>query len=195
MAIDITTFYKINIVDTCSIWNILSSTKLFAATVGEKCVLSCTQFVLYECLYKPRAVATAQDDELRRRLTRVREDGHFTDYPISIEDLQTVEVLRSRMNLSKGEISSMVFAKKTRQAFLTDDEAARTLARNLLEDRMIQTTPQLFGWLFFLGVLTDTDKDRIIDEHRNLDRPLEKYFNETYYLAMQMKLARQRNCE
>jgi len=188
MAIDVTTFHKINIVDTCSIWNILSSKRLFSAVVREKCVLSCTQFVLYECLYKERKVPTTSDDELKRRLCKARADGHFDKYNIAIEDLQNVEVIRNRMNLAKGEISSMVFAMKTSQAFLTDDQGARQLATILLSHKMIQTTPQLFGWLIFCGILTDSDRDQVISEHKAVDRPLAKYLNQAYYMAMEMRL-------
>ena len=51
----------------------------------------------------------------------------FTAYNITIDDLQEIDVLNSRKKLGKGELSSIVFAKKTRQAFLTDNTRARKL--------------------------------------------------------------------
>ena len=48
----------------------------------------------------------------------------------------------------------------------------------------VQTTPQLFGWLLFEGILADVDKDNVISEHDSLDRPLAKYFEEISEVAL-----------
>jgi hypothetical protein len=53
---------------------------------------------------------------------------------------------------------------------------------------MVQTTPHLFGWLFFSGRLSDGEKSAIIEEHNSLGRPLEKYFEEMYNRALQYRL-------
>lgn len=115
--------------------------------------------------------------------------GKFQSHHISIEDLQDIEVLENRKRLSKGELSSIVFSKKIRQAFLTDDQGARKLAEKMLEKSMVQTTPQLFGWLFYSGYLSDGDKDKIISDHKEFNRPLSQYFNEMYLKALELKLA------
>lgn len=125
-------------------------------------------------------------------MTRLREErkhGKFKDYHIDIEDLQEIEILQNRRNLSKGELSSIVFAKKTRQAFITDDQSARVLAQKILDAKMVQTTPHLFGWLFYSNYLIDSDKDRILNEHSELKRPLAKYFEKMYSKAYELKLA------
>ena len=83
----------------------------------------------------------------------------------------------------------MVFAKKTGQAFITDDQAARKLAVGYLEDDRIQTTPHLFGWLIFSGFLGDSDRDAVIEEHTRLGRPLGKYFDVMYFRALELRLA------
>lgn len=111
------------------------------------------------------------------------------NYHISIEDLQDIEILQKRKNLSKGELSSIVFAKKTRQALLTDDQGARKLAEQVMDKKSVQTTPHLFGWLFYADFLRDGDKDRIIKEHKDFKRPLAKYFSEMYVKALEFKLA------
>jgi len=123
------------------------------------------------------------------RLREERKQGKFRDYHIDIEDLQLIEVLKNRRNLSKGELSSIVFAKKTRQAFLTDDQSARILAQKILDPKMVQTTPHLFGWLFYSDYLIDSDKALIIKEHSELGRPLAKYFEEMYLKAYELKLS------
>ena len=114
--------------------------------------------------------------------------GHFTPYPIAIDDLQDVDLLEKRRRLSKGELSSIVFAKKTRQAFLTDDQKARKLATLLLDADDIQTTPHLFGWLFFDSALTDADKDVVIAQHVSADGKLTPYFNAMYQEALRCRL-------
>ena len=92
------------------------------------------------------------------------------------------------MNLGKGELSSIAFAKRTRQAFLTDDQGARKLATTSLDNCNIQTTPHLFGWLMYQQFLSDSDKDRVIAQHEEFDRPLKKYFEIMYTKALEYRL-------
>ena len=67
-----------------------------------------------------------------------------------IADLQDVEVIENRMRLSRGEISSIVFAKKSQQALMTDDrKAARTSRGTILAAQKVQSTPHLLAWLYF----------------------------------------------
>jgi len=53
-----------------------------------------------------------------------------------------------------------------------------------LPRQFVQTTPHLLGWLFFTNFLSDSDLNPIIDEHKKLNRPLEKYFIEMYKRAL-----------
>jgi predicted nucleic acid-binding protein len=189
MAVDPSVFYTINVVDTCSIWNILSSNLLYNAAMTAKCTFSCTQFVYYECLHKPRQKSSEEDFELQRRYKRERRKGKFSKYHIAIEDLHNIEILERRKKLSKGELSSIIFAKKTQQAFMTDDQGARRLAEQVMDKRKVQTTPHLFGWLIYSDFLSDSDKDQIIKEHKLNGRPLEKHFKKIYLKALELKLA------
>ena len=189
MAVDPRQFYLLNVADTCSIWNILSSKLLYNASISAKCSFSCTAFVYYECLHKPRTYISDKEQELQRRLEQQRKAGQFQIFHIDLDDLNDLEVLEKRSHLSKGELSSMVFARRTQQAFITDDQSARKLASNYLPNDRIQTTPHLFGWLMYSGMLGDSDKDVIIKEHTCFGRPLEKYFNLIYMKALEYKLA------
>ena len=117
-----------------------------------------------------------------------RDNNKFKDYHISIADLQDIDVLQKSKNLSKGELSSIVFAKKIGQGFLTDDQGARKLAERFMTKEKVQTTPQLFGWLYYEERLIDSDKVQIINEHNELNRPLENYFNQVYQQALQLRL-------
>jgi hypothetical protein len=188
MAIDPSHFHTLNVVDTCAIWNVLSSKLLYHTALSAGCVFSCTAFVVYECLSKPRKAITPEDRELQRRLRTEQENGRFQHYHLDIDDLLEVEVLEQRKNLGKGELSSIAFAKRTQQAFHTDDTSARKLASQVMEERRVQTTPHLFGWLYFKHFLGDADKDAIIQEHESLQRPLRPYFEEMYGRALRYRL-------
>jgi hypothetical protein len=189
ITVDITNFYKYNIIDSCAISNILSSKRLYTTAYNAGCRFYCTKYVVYECLYKPSKKDSPTLPEMRIRIKDAMAKGDFIQNSITIEDLQEVEILQKRRKLSKGELSSMVFANKTGQAFLTDDQKARCLASTYMELNKVQTTPQLFGWLFYISVLSDSDKAEIIIEHKKMDRPLEKYFNDIYMWALECRLA------
>ena len=148
MAIDCSQFHLVNVIDTCAIWNVLSSKCLATAAKLARCHFSATRFVYYEALYKPRKAPTNEDVELQDRLRRERATGFFGDCSLDIGDLQEVDILEKRMRVGKGELSSIAFAKKARLAFMTDDQKARRLASAVVGSSRVQTTPHLFGWLF-----------------------------------------------
>ena len=180
MAVDVTHFHPYNITDTCSVWNILSSSTLYEAALSAKCYFACTAYVSYECLVKPRKMPTNADNILRERLVQQRHLGRFTEFHLTLEELEDVAVLERRQKLAKGELSSIAFARKNRQAVLTDDRKARRLADEVCDRGMVQTTPQLVGWLFFSAQLLDSDLNTLLKEHREVNRPLAKYFEEMY---------------
>jgi hypothetical protein len=188
MPIDPSQFHRLNVVDTCAVWNILSLELFYRTALQAGCSFCCTTFVEYEGLHKPRTKPSEHDDELQRRLKRAQEGGSFTAHPLDIADLQDVMLLESRKRLSKGELSSIAFARRTRQAFLTDDRGARKLAEGVMDRGMVQTTPHLFGWLFFTQRLSDGDKDAVIEAHESMNGPLREYFEEMYMEALRCRL-------
>jgi hypothetical protein len=129
-----------------------------------------------------------EDEELQNRLRIARGNGQFRSYHLEIDDLLEVEILEKRKNLGKGELSSIAFAKRTQQAFHTDDQKARRLASGVLGERRVQTTPHLFGWLYFRGWLSDSDKEAIIKDHEDLQRPLGPHFEELCQRALSYRL-------
>ena len=188
MPIDPSSFHRQNVADTCAIWNVLSSKTLYYASCSAGCSFCCTRFVNYECLHKPRKNVSSADEELQRRLQEEQALGNFAPYNLDVQDLQEIAIIEKRMRLSKGELSSIAFAQKTRQAFLTDDQKARKLASGIIEPAMVQTTPHLFGWLHFHWHLTDGDKDAVIAEHESLKRPLAGQFECMYQEALRYRL-------
>jgi len=125
---------------------------------------------------------------LKEKLIVENSANRIVQYNLEISDLQQVDLLSQRHRLSKGELTSIAFAIKTNQAFLTDDQKARKLACDVLERSRVQTTPHLFGWLIFSNHLNDGDKDEVIQQHTALNRPLKKYFEEAYLLALHARL-------
>ncbi|YAF98359.1 MAG: hypothetical protein AB3A66_12185 [Nodularia sp. CChRGM 3473] len=188
MAIDPSNFHKYNVIDSCAIWNILSSRLLYTTANNAGCIFCCTYFVYYECLHKPRKNPKQAEIELQNRFRQEYEEGKFKYYHLTIEDLQDVEILQSRKKKDKGELASIAFAKKINQAFLTDDQGARKLAAQSINNKMIQTTPHLLAWLIFINYLSDTDLQPIINEHKKYDRPLEKYFLNAYKIVLDYRL-------
>jgi hypothetical protein len=188
MAIDPSKFHLVNVADTCSVWNVLSSVALHSAAKEARCEFCITSFVRYECLTKPRKkTPTAAETELMRRLTQEQGRGGFAAYSCDIGDLQAIQLLESRKRLGKGELSSIAFAMKIGQAVITDDRKARKLAE-VSGHTHIQTTPHLFSWLIFKGRLGDSDKGTVIAQHRAMDRPLAPHFEAAYEMALQCRL-------
>lgn len=188
MAIDCSRFHLINVIDTCAIWNVLSSQRLIAAAKAAKCNFSVTTFVFYEALQKPRTAPTREDIELQSRLRKERAAGFFYDCSLDIGDLQQVDILEKRMRVGKGELSSLAFAKKAGLAFMTDDQRARRLGSGVIGDNRVQTTPHLFGWLLFVDRLNDSDKIDVIKEHERFGGPLRPYFETMYQEALRCRL-------
>ena len=180
-------FEKLNVVDACAIWNIISTQLLRTTAYSAGCYFCCTDFVYYECLYKPRTIGKPEDIALQDLLKQEMKSGKFKNYHLDIEDLQEIDVLQKRKNLGKGELASIAYAKKTRQAFLTDDRGARNLAEEVLTHDMVQTTTHLLGWLFFESYLSDGDLNQVIDQHKEYNGKLEKYFRVMYERALDFR--------
>lgn len=190
MQINFTHFHKHNVIDTCAIWNTLASRIFYSTIQSAGCHFCCTQFVVYECLYKPRSrKITAEEEELRNRFRKEYDRQTIKNYKITIQDLQTVELLANRKKIGKGELSSIAFAIQTGQAFLSDDKGAIKLALSEIDSAMVQSTSHLFGWLFFMGYLVDHHKEQIVSELESFGRYIRNHYEEAYSHALEIKLA------
>lgn len=179
---------KAVVMDTCAVWNVLSSTLLHRTCVAMGFEFALTDFVLYECLHKPRKQRKAADEGLQERLRAARARKQFKSYSLSLDDLLEVTVLEQRKRLSKGELAAIAFAKRVNLTFQTDDQGARKLATATLTIDRVQTTPHVLGWLFFEGRLSDGDLSGIVEEHESFERPLRRFFEEMYGEAMRCRL-------
>lgn len=189
ISVNVSAFQLLNVADSCAIWNLLSSARLYSSARNAHCHFCCTSFVKYECLVKPRSVLKAYDQAIQQIFRTENSNGRFDDFPLEIDDLRQVEILRRRRNLSMGELSSIAFALKTDQAFYTDDQKARTLAADIIGKDRVQTTPHLFGWMIFVGHLGDSDKPIVLSEHQRFSQgELVGYFEEVYLEALRCRL-------
>lgn len=187
MAIDPSTFHLINVADTCSVWNVLSSQRLHGTAKEAGCEFCITHFVRYECLIKPRKTNSAAESELINRLSNEQSRGGFVAHSCDIGDLQAIKLLESRKRVGKGELSSIAFAMKIGHAVITDDKKARKLAQDS-GHALAQTTPHLFAWLLFKGRLGDSDCATVINQHKAMGRPLAPHFETAYSMALQCRL-------
>ena len=188
MRINIKSFKCYNVIDTCSIWHLLSSERLYGMAKTNGCYFSCTKYVLYECLHKPRSSFKEEERRLIEKFNKELDKFYSPSFSISIDDLQSIMNLEQRKSLSKGELSSIVFAKKIGQAFITDDQRARKLAESYLEPEYTQTIPHLFGWLSYIQKILDNDKAIIIQEHEYNGGTLTKFFDEVFNKARELIL-------
>ncbi|PQJ09576.1 hypothetical protein CJD36_016690 [Flavipsychrobacter stenotrophus] len=188
MEIDVREFEKINIIDSCSLWNVISSALLLAATLNSKCFFSITKFVEYECLFKRRRGIDEKEQVLINKLQSLLTKQTVSSFNLSIADLQEVELMQNRKKLGLGELSSIAFAKRTNQVFLTDDQKARKFAKKILGNSRVQTTPHLYGWLLFNQHLNESDLSQILQEHISNNRPLAPYISEVHQECLRIKL-------
>lgn len=153
-----------NSIDTCSIWNLLSSPRLSAAALAKRCAFVVARYVQYEALDKPRSKPSAADVSMQRLFRKWLKEGRgFSLQPITIEDLAAVAAVDEIRRLGQGEVAALALARKLRFAIMTDDQKARKAAPRAGVD-CAQTTPHLLGWLVYDGALTDGDVGDIISE-------------------------------
>lgn len=165
ITVDVRAFALVSAIDTCSIWNLLSSPCLLGAALRKKRSFVVASYIRYEALEKPRTRPTSADlalhDEFRRRLAK--KQGFF-EVPMTVSELQAIANLPDVCKLGRGEIAALALARKLRSAILSEDSGARRVARMIGVDP-VQTTPHLLGWLLYEGELTDGDVSTVISEH------------------------------
>jgi len=188
MTVNVSEFRLINVVDTCSIWNILSCRQIYSVAKQVNCSFSITEFVEYECLFKPRKNPSPAEINLQNILRQKLSTKEIGVFPISIDDLQSIDVGDKRMRLGRGELSSIAFAKKISQSVLTDDQKARNLGEAILSREYVQTTPHLVGWLIFEGHISSASIEEIVLEHEQNGGPLGPFFRKACLMALQWRL-------
>lgn len=190
MTSDITKLHLYNVIDSCSIWNILLTNLIYNASIEAGCYYSFTNYVEYECLHKKRS--SDRDENVINKLKNEIANQKFKICSITIDDLQEIEILENRKRLGKGELSSIVFAKKTNQAFITDDKKARELGKIVLGNSLVQTTPHLVGYFFYKRLLLDGDFASLIEQHKSTLSgkwgDLSEYFKKAYEESLKIKL-------
>lgn len=194
ISIDVSAFALVNAVDTCSIWNMLSSPRLFSAALSKGCGFVVARYVQYEAIEKPRTNPSQSDLAMQQNFKgRLANRNGFAAEPIALSDLAAVASIPEVRKLGSGEIAALALARKLRSAILTDDQRARRTASIAGVDRA-QTTPHLLGWLLYEGALGDSDVDDVIAEHEQQvaekQGRLSVYFRLMYAEACRCRLLR-----
>jgi predicted nucleic acid-binding protein len=167
----------------------LSSRKIYQASVNAKVHFCITPMVLYECLHKPRSSMTSEKSELIQRLEQARENGGFPVEKCDLDDLVAVARLSPR-GIDSGEMSCIATVYGIRTiAFMTDESKARKFAAETL-GLTVETTPKLYAWLHYSRHLNDGDHDDVIREHEHYEKkiPLTSFFKDAYKEAMRCRL-------
>lgn len=176
------------VIDTCAIWNVLSSRKLHAACAALGFHFAVAAYCIWECLEKPRKRHKPGDVELRARLEDARAKGQFQDHSLSVEDLQEMDVLRQMKSLGRGELATIALAKRFNIGAQTDDDGGEKLAVRVLSLARVQTTPHIVAWLFFGGHLADHELQTILDEHASVDGDIGDRFRAAYEQGLRSRL-------
>lgn len=188
MSFDPARFSFVSVVDTCAIWNMLSSLRINQAAIQARLHFCITPVVLYECLHKPRPNTTHEQQLLKNRLEQNRAEGRFPIQECSLDDLLAISE-KAPGRLGSGELSCIATAYRIRSiAVMTDEKLARKYARDSL-GLSVETTPRLYGYLHYHMHLSDADHEEIIKEHERFERrPLTQFFNQTFEEAMRCRL-------
>lgn len=188
MAIDPRKFHRMLVTDTCSVWNMLSSRKLFDSARSARLHFCITPMVLYECLHKRRKNVTPEHTELINRLKAARNENVFSTQACELDDLLAVS-RGAPVGLGSGELSCIAAAYKlSTMGVMTDDRQACIYAEQKLR-LIVETTPRLYAWLHYYRHLSDGDHGQVIAEHEKYEqRPLSKFLNEAYEAALQYRL-------
>lgn len=188
MSFDPTRFSPASVVDTCAVWNMLSSQRLNSAAIRANLHFCITPVVLYECLSKQRQSPSVEKTELMDRLRHERSVGRFPVHECSLDDLLAVSA-KAPGRLGAGELSCMATAYGIRSiAFMTDERLAFRHAEGVL-GLSVETTPRLYGYLHYKKHLVDSDHRLVIAEHEKFEkRPLTRFLQEAYEEALRCTL-------
>ncbi len=191
MAVDVRIFAPLSSIDTCAVWNVLSSRRLSTAAAARGRNFILVDYVRYECLTRPRANPSESDIQLQDLLRKKLERGDVTTLTVDVNDLREIARVDLVRRLGRGEIAAIALARKIRGAFLSDDRAAYRIACDAFPEQPSQTTPQLVGWLVYVGELTDGDFEIVVREHNDATgrSTLSAYFRKTYQMALHHRLA------
>jgi hypothetical protein len=193
MAFDPRFFPDVSVVDTCSVWNMLSALRLYQASVQAKRHFCTTSMVLYECLQKPRSHISPEKRQLMDRLSNARAKERFSIQECSLEDLASISA-QAPKGLGSGEMSCIAIAYRIQSiAFMTDERQARVFAEQKLKLH-VGTTPRLYGYLHYHQHLGTADHPEIIAEHERFEkRPLTKFLEDAFNEAMRARLMERSN--
>lgn len=165
ITVDLRAFEPVSSIDTCAVCNLFSSRRLLAAAIARGASFLVAGYVRYELLVNLRTDPTHGELAIQREAgAALRSAGVLSEQPVSIADLQALAGRPEAGRMGKGEIAALALALRMRKSFTTDDQGARR-ASVALGAGAAQTTPQMLGWLVYVGELTDGDVLTVVAQH------------------------------
>jgi hypothetical protein len=194
VRVDVRAFAQFNAIDTCAIWNVLSSARLVSAALAKQRWFVVADYVRYEALERQRTNPEVSELELQANFRdRLQRNQGFASQSVNLADLQAVANMPAIGRLGGGEIAALALARKMRIGFMTDDQKARAKAPDV-DVGPAHTTPHLLGWLIYDGALGDSDVGIVVAEHEELvpkkNGQLTKFFRVAYVEACRCRLAK-----
>ena len=188
-------FNLVNVTDTCAVWHLVGADTLFRAARRRNIEFIITPTVFFECFVKTRGRAvTAERQALRTKLQGHLDRKQIAHIGMSIEDLQETIHIAKRSGLDKrlgqGELSCAALARGLGYpAVLTDNRRDFPAIADLVNGRL-QKTPQLLGWLYVEGHITDSDVDDIVCEHQASSGDMSRIYKQAHEMACEKRLMR-----
>lgn len=189
-------FNPVSVTDTCAIWHLVGAKTLFDAALRVNLSFLITPTVYYECFVKRKERApTPERLALRDLLRDCLAQKRVTQMGVSIEALQETIQQAKRLGLDKrlgqGELSCAALARSLGHAAVLTDNRRDFNAITSLADERLQKTPQLLGWLYVEGHLTDSDVVDVIREHKASKGQMGDVYQTAHRLACEKRLMRQ----
>lgn len=192
MIDNIKEFNKNGVIDTCSLLNLSSTEILDKAAKFENCHFIISDFIEYELLYKERNI---QDDLRRQRaeeldsiIHRKISNGEIQKYDIELSDLLNPVFKNHNKAKSRGEITAIILAEKFNIGVITDDRKAQNVAKTSIGNEKVDSICTLISYMYFHNRLSDSDKEKMINEQAYYFRNQEVKFQKAYERGLEERL-------
>lgn len=192
MIDNIKEFNKNGVIDTCSLLNLSSSETLDNAAKKENCNFIISDFIEYELLYKERNILdilrTQRAEELDLIINRKIRNGEIQKYDIQLNDLLNPLFKNHNKAKSRGEITAIVLAEKFNIGVITDDKKAQNVAKASMGNEKVDSICTLISYMYYHNKLSDSDKEKMINEQAYFFRNQEGKFQEAYKRGLEERL-------
>lgn len=192
MIDNIREFNKNGVIDTCSLLNLSSSKTLYKTARTENCNFIITDFIEYELLHKERNIQdvrrSQRADELDLIIQEKINNGEVQRYDIELNDLFNPLFKNHTKARSRGEITAIILAEKFNIGVITDDKKAQNVAKASIGNEKVDSVCSLISYMYYHNKLSDSDKEKIINEQAYYYRNQDMKFQKAYERGLEERL-------